>query len=110
MRLRWGLLGWLVASAALSAGCGPAPTGTVKGVVPPCPGPSGHVLPGVVVSVQIWRGNSRVETLSVGSPYSFRVQIPPGTYRLTAGPLNLPANVTVKAGTVVDADLYPDCG
>ncbi len=51
-----------------------------------------------------------METLSVGSPYSFRVQIPPGTYRLTAGPLNLPANVTVKAGTVVDADLYPDCG
>lgn len=108
---RWVLLGWLATSALLlSAGCGAAPLGTVKGVVPPCPGASGHVHPGLVVSVQIWQGGTPLETLSVGSPYSFRVQLSPGMYRLTAGSSQVPATVTVKAGKVVAADLYPDCG
>lgn len=88
------------------------PSGILTGHAEPCLGPLGYAAPGdhVEVVVTATDGN-QVDALDLMAPFTFRVELSPGQYRVEEeGDSTMAQTVTVEAGRSTAVSLGNNCG
>ena len=112
------MLLFIAAPAAVAlAGCGSTSTtppvatpnpGVITGMADQCSGPADQ--PAHEVNVMVYRGHVVVaEQAKLGS-HAYRFSLPPGHYEVTTDQSSVvPANVSLRQGQQVHADLISSC-